>query len=137
MKSRLHFPATLAGLRSGGPGGSAEPDGSAGPGGPAGPGGSAEPGGSRGGRWRRRLTVRPVWCAGFSMLVIGVPAATFAGQAGSAAVQLAAAAATGLGVVPKPVSARIGSGHFTLTPRARIVAAPGAGATAELPVAGD
>jgi hexosaminidase len=69
--------------------------------------------------------------------VIGVPAVVFAVQAGSASVKQTAETATTLGVVPKPVSARIGSGHFTLTRSARIVAAPGANATAELPVAGD
>ncbi len=75
--------------------------------------------------------------AGFSVLAIGVPGAVFAVQAGSAAVQRAAGTATGLGVVPKPVSARTGSGHFTLTRRARIVSAPGTSAAAESPVAGD
>jgi hexosaminidase len=75
--------------------------------------------------------------AGFSVLAIGVPGAVFAVPAGSASVKLAAGTATGLGVVPKPVSARIGSGHFTLTGRARIVSAPGANAAAESPVASD
>src|SRR5690348_10545775 len=88
------------------------------------------PAGSRGHPWRHRLAVLSVWSAGFSALVAGVPAATFAVQAGPASVTQAAGAAAGLDVVPKPVSARLGSGHFTLTPRARIVAAPGAGAVA-------
>ncbi len=109
MKGRLHFPATQAGLR----------------------------GRYRGGRWRHRLAVLSVWPAGLSVLVIGVPAVVFAVQAGSASVQRAAGPATSPGVVPKPVSAKTGSGHFTLTARARIVAAPGASATAELPVAND
>ena len=110
MNGRLHFLAALAGRR----------------------GGLA---GSRGRSWRRRLAVLSVWAAGFSVLVIGLPAVVFAVQAGSASVKHAAGTATTLGVVPKPVSARIGSGHFTLTRSARIVAAPGANATAELPVA--
>jgi hexosaminidase len=112
MNGRLHFLATLAGLRRG-------------------------PAGSRGGSWRHRLAVLSVWSAGFSVLVIGVPAAVFAVQAGSASVKQAAGTATGLGIVPKPVSARTGSGHFTLTRRARIVSAPGDNAAAELHVAGD
>ena len=112
MHGRLHFLTALAGRR----------------------GGLA---GSSGRSWRRRLAVLSVWAAGFSVLVIGVPAVVFAVQAGSASVKQAAVTATTLGVVPKPVSARIGSGHFTLTRSARIVAAPGANATAELPVAGD
>jgi hexosaminidase len=89
--------------------------------------------GSRGRPWRHRLAVVSVWSAGFSVLAIGVPAATLAVQAGSASARQAAGTAAGLGVVPKPVAARTGSGHFTLTPRARIVS----GARGELPVAGD
>jgi len=116
MNGRLHFVASLTGRR-GGPGGG--------------------PAGSRGGSWRHRLAVLSAWFAGFSMLAIGVPGAVFAVQSGSAAVQRAAGTAADLGVVPKPVSARIGSGHFTLTGRARIVAAPGADAAAESAVAGD
>ena len=112
MNGRLHFLTALAGRR----------------------GGLA---GSRGRSWRHRLAVLSVWAAGFSVLVIGVPAVVFAVQAGSASVKQAAGTATTLGVVPKPVSTRIGSGHFTLTRSARIVAAPGANATAELPVADD
>ncbi len=112
MNGRLHFLASLAGRR----------------------GGLA---GSRGGSWRHRLAVLSVWFAGFSVLAIGVPGAVFAVQAGSASVKQAAGTAASLGVVPKPVSARIGSGHFTLTGRARIVAAPGANAAAESAVAGD
>ena len=112
MNGRLHFLATLVGLRR-------------------------ALTGSRGGSWRHRLAVLSVWSAGFSVLAIGVPGAVFAVQADSASVKQAAGTATSLGVVPKPVSARIGSGNFTLTRRARIVAAPGAGVTAELAVADD
>jgi len=112
MNDRRHFLATLAGPRRG-------------------------QAGSRGGSWRHRPAVLSVWSAGLSVLVIGVPAVVFAVQAGSASVKQAAGPATTLGVVPKPVSTRIGSGHFTLTPRARIVSAPGASAKAELPVAQD
>lgn len=112
MNGRLHFVASLAGRRGG-------------------------PAGSRGGSWRHRLAVLSAWFAGFSVLAIGVPGAVFAVQAGSASVKQAAGTAASLGVVPEPVSARIGSGHFTLTGRARIVAAPGASAAAESAVAGD
>src|SRR5690242_12283484 len=111
MNDRPHFLATLAGL-------------------PKGQAGSH-------GRWRHRLAVLSVWSAGFSALVAGVPAVVFAMQTGPASVPRAAGAVAGLDVGPKPVSARIGSGRFTLTPRARIVAAPGASAGAELAVAGD
>lgn len=93
--------------------------------------------GSPGGSWRHRLALLAVWSAGAAVLVIGGPAAVFAIQADSAPVPRAAATAAGPGVVPKPVSETTGSGHFTLTRHARIVAAPGAGAAAELPVAGD
>src|SRR5437764_14033863 len=85
--------------------------------------------GSRGRPWRHRLAVLSVWSAGFSALVAGVPAVVFAVQ-GPASVTQAAGPAAGLDVVPKPVSARIGSGHFTLTPRARIGAAPARSARA-------
>jgi len=112
MNGRLHFLATLAGLRR-------------------------ALTGSRGRSWRHRLAFLSVWSAGFSVLAIGVPGAVFAVQADSASVKQAARTAAILGVVPKPVSARIGSGNFTLTRRARIVAAPGAGVTAELAVADD
>jgi hexosaminidase len=68
---------------------------------------------------------------------MGVPAAVSATAASAPAAQPAATAATTLGIVPKPASAKVGSGHFTLTRRARIIAAPGANSTAELSVAGD
>ena len=93
--------------------------------------------GERAGSWRHRLAAASLWFAGFSVLAIGVPGAVFAVPAGSASVKQAAGTATGLGVVPKPVSATIGSGQFTLTGRARIVSAPGANAAAESAVAGD
>ena len=112
MNGRPHILATLTGLRRG-------------------------QAGAHGGSWRHRLAVLSVWSAGFSVLVIGVPAVVFAVQAGSASVKQAAGTATRLVIVPKPVSARIGSGHFTLTRHARIVSAPGVNATAESAVAGD
>jgi hexosaminidase len=112
MNSRLHFVATLAGLSRG-------------------------LAGSRDGSWRHRLAVLSVWSAGSAVLVIGVPAAVLAVQADSASVRHASGSAASLGIVPKPVSATIGSGRFTLTRGARIVSAPGANAAAELPVAGD
>jgi len=49
----------------------------------------------------------------------------------------AATVAAGLSIVPKPASATVGSGRFTLTRTARIVALPGAQARAELSVAAD
>jgi hexosaminidase len=92
---------------------------------------------SRGRGWRHRLAVLSAWSAGLSLLAIGVPAAVLAVQVGPASGKAAAAATAGLGVVPKPVSAKIGSGRFTLTRTARIVSAPGPGAAAESQVAGD
>jgi hexosaminidase len=83
---------------------------------------------------RHRLAVVS---AGLTVLVIGVPAAVFAMSVSATAAQPAAAAGATPGIVPKPVSAKIGSGRFTLTRRARIVAVPGAKAAAELPVADD
>ena len=112
MNGRLHSLVTLTRLRS-------------------------RPAGSRSGSWRHRLAVLSAWSAGFAVLVIGVPTTVFAVQAGSASVKQAAGTATGLGVVPKLVSARTGSGHFTLTRSARIVASPGANAAAERAVAED
>jgi hexosaminidase len=72
-------------------------------------------------------------------LAIGIPATVVAVTASAAPARPAATAATAtaLDLVPKPVSAKVGSGHFTLTRGARIVAAPGAGAAAALAVAGD
>jgi hexosaminidase len=70
-------------------------------------------------------------------LMIGIPATVVAVTAGAAPARPAVAAAAALDLVPKPVSAKAGRGQFTLTRDARIVAAPGAGAAAELAVAGD
>jgi len=76
------------------------------------------------------------WSAA-TALVIAIPAAAFALTANTTPVRLAASAAPVLSIVPKPVSATIGSGSFTLGPTARIVAAPGAGTAAELSIAND
>jgi hexosaminidase len=86
---------------------------------------------------RHRLAALSAWSAGLAVLVIGVPAAVFAVTAGPARAQPAAAAVPALDIVPRPVSATIGRGHFTLTRRARIVAAPGASTAAELSIARD
>jgi hexosaminidase len=80
---------------------------------------------------------RFAWSAGFTALVIGVPATVFAVTASAAPARPAVTAAATLDIVPKPVSAKIGRGHFTLTRRARIVAAPGSHAAAELAIAAD
>ena len=95
------------------------------------------PAGSQEGSGRHRLAVVGGWSVAFSVLVAGVPAAGLAVPAHPAPARLAAKAATGLDIVPKPVSARVGSGRFTLTQHARIVAAPGIDAPAELSVGGD
>jgi hexosaminidase len=92
---------------------------------------------ARGGSRRRRPAILSAWSAGFTVLVIGVPATVFAVTAGATAARPAGAAATTLDIVPKPASAKIGSGRFILTRRARIVAAPGASSAAELSVARD
>jgi len=75
--------------------------------------------------------------AGFTVLVSGVPAALLGAAASAAPARVAAAAAATLNIVPKPVSAKVGPGHFTLTRHSRIVAAPGAHVSVELPVARD
>jgi len=76
----------------------------------------------------RRPAILFLWSAGLAALVIGVPATVFAVTASAALARpAAAAAAPALGIVPKPVSAKTGSGHFALTRRTRIVAPPGAG----------
>src|SRR5215469_10292802 len=85
----------------------------------------------------RRPAVLALWSAALAALVIGVPATLFAVTASAAPARPAATAAPTPGIVPKPVSAKIGSGHFTLTRHARIVAAPGAHAAAELAIAAD
>ena len=112
MNRRLHFLTSLARFR-------------------------AWPAGSRGGGRRHRLTVISAWSAGFTLLAAGVPAAVVATDAGATSVAPVSTAVSTLGIVPKPVSARIGSGRFVLAPHARIVAVAGANAAAELLVAGD
>lgn len=100
----------------------------------------ASPGGGLagpGGRRAPRLAAVSAWSAGLAALVIGVPAAVVAGAASAAAGQPAAAGASTLAVVPWPVSAKVGTGHFTLTRRARIVAAAGGRARQERSVARD
>jgi hexosaminidase len=77
------------------------------------------------------------WFAASAALVLGVPAASLALTAHATAMRSAASAAPVLDVVPKPVSATVGTGRFTLGRTARIAAAPGAGSAAELSVAGD
>ena len=88
------------------------------------------------------MPTAPSMLAGLTALVIGIPATLLAVTASAAPARPAAtarpaAAAPALDLVPKPVSAKTGRGHFMLTRQARIVAAPGAGAAAELSVAGD
>jgi len=84
-----------------------------------------------------RLLGRGGWLAVSMAVVIGIPAAGFALAASPAAARPAAAstAAPALDVVPKPVSATVSSGHFTLGPSARIAVARGPEASAELAVA--
>lgn len=93
--------------------------------------------GSRSGGRRHRLAVVSAWSAGLAMVAAGVPAASTAVGASATSADEASAAATTIGIVPKPVSARISSGRFALTPHARIVATAGPDAAAELLVAGD
>jgi hexosaminidase len=93
--------------------------------------------GSRRGARRHRLTVISAWSAGVTVLAAGVPAAVVAAGAGATSVAPVTTAVSTLGIVPKPVSVRIGSGHFVLTRNARIVAVAGANAAAELAIAGD
>ena len=94
----------------------------------------ARPG--NGGR-RHRLAVISAWSAGFALLAAGVPAAIVTVRASATSVDPATAAVATAGIVPKPVSVRTSSGHFVLSPHARIVAAAGANAAAELLIAGD
>jgi hexosaminidase len=93
--------------------------------------------GPGGGPRRRRLAIGSAWSAGLTVLVSGAAAAGFAVTASATAAQPAVSAASALDIVPKPVSAKVGSGHFTLARHARIVAAPGASSAAELSVARD
>lgn len=112
MNRRLHLPARPAGTRDG----------------------LAR---SRGRCTRRRLAFLSAWTAGVTVLAIGAPAAVFSRAASAAPVRPAAAAAAMPGIVPKPVSVKVGRGHFTLTRSTRIVAAAGAHSVGELPVARD
>jgi hexosaminidase len=75
------------------------------------------------------------WSAA-AAVVLGISMVA-SGSSADVAARPAAAVAPVLDVVPKPVSATVGSGHFTLGRTARIVAAPGAGSAAELSVARD
>jgi hexosaminidase len=93
--------------------------------------------GPRSGGRRHRLAVVSAWSAGLAMVAAGVPAASIAVGASATSVDAASAAAATVAIVPKPVSMRVSSGRFVLTPRARIVAAAGPDAGAELLVAGD
>jgi hexosaminidase len=65
------------------------------------------------------------------------PGRTAASAAAGLSMRTAASAAPGLSIVPKPASATVGGGQFTLTRTARVVARPGAQAAAELSVAAD
>ena len=112
MNRRLHLPARPAGTRDG----------------------LAR---SRGSCTRRRLAFLSAWTAGVTVLAIGAPAAVFSRAASAAPVRPAAAAAAMPGLVPKPVSVKVGRGHFTLTRSTRIVAAAGAHSVGDLPVARD
>src|SRR5690242_8441814 len=80
------------------------------------------------------LTRVSAWSAALTVVVTGVAAGGFAASASTASAPRAAAT---LGIVPKPVSVRAGTGRYTLPRNARIVAAPGARAAAGLAVARD
>ncbi len=84
---------------------------------------------------KRRFTLAAILVS--TSLVAGVPTVATGITASAESVQASATASTGLSIVPKPVSATVGSGLFTLTGTSRIVAAPGAGAVPELSVAAD
>jgi hexosaminidase len=86
---------------------------------------------------RIRLPALLTWSATLTVLVTGIPAAGFAVTASPAAARPATTVAATLGIVPKPVSAKVGQGRYTLARQARIVAAPGARSAAELAVARD
>jgi hexosaminidase len=94
----------------------------------------ARPG--RGGR-RRRLAVVSAWSAAFAVAAAGVPAAVVTLGASATSAAPATAAVATPGIVPKPASMRMGTGRFVLTPQARIVAAAGPDASAELLIAND
>jgi hexosaminidase len=70
-------------------------------------------------------------------IAILVSTALVVGGVLTVAAGTAASAAPGLSIVPKPASATVGGGQFTLTRTARVVARPGAQAAAELSVAAD
>ena len=74
---------------------------------------------------RIRLPALLTWSATLTVLVTGIPAAGFAVTASPPAARPAATAAAALGIVPKPVSAKVGQGRYTLARQARIVAAAG------------
>jgi hexosaminidase len=93
--------------------------------------------GSRGGGRRHRLAVLSAWSASLTVLAAGVPAAVVAVGASATSADPVTTAVSTLGIVPKPVSLRVGSGRFVLTPQARIVAVAGADAADELLVARD
>ena len=84
---------------------------------------------------KRRFTLAAILVS--TSLVAGVPTVATGITASADSAQASATASTGLSIVPKPVSATVGSGQFTLTGTSRIVAAPGAGAVPELSVAAD
>ena len=86
---------------------------------------------------RIRLPALLTWSATLTVLVTGIPAAGFAVTASPPAARPAATAAATLGIVPKPVSAKVGQGRYTLARQTRIVAAAGASAATELAVARD
>ena len=86
---------------------------------------------------RRGRTIALAWSAGVTVLATGAGAVAFAVTAGATSVHRATTAAATLDIVPKPVSAKLGHGRFTLTRHTRIVAAAGAHSAAELPVARD
>ena len=84
---------------------------------------------------KRRFTLAAILVS--TSLVAGVPTAVAGTTAHAESAQASATASTDLSIVPKPVSATVGSGQFTLAGTSRIVAAPGAGAAPELSVAAD
>ncbi len=101
---------------------------------------TAPDGVSQGGDVNRKLLLPARlggWLAASAAMAIGVPAIAVALAASPAAPLAAASGAAVPAIVPRPVSATAGPGRFTLGRSARIVAAPGAGAAAERPVARD
>jgi hexosaminidase len=96
-------------------------------------------------RHRHHSPAKLTLAAASVALAAGIPAgvitltsgAAAAPSAATAAVRQAASITPGLDIVPKPVSATTGTGDFTLGREARILAAPGTGAAAEVAVARD